>query len=107
MPEKFKDRAKDYFLYKHAVISPDSRYALTQVNDSTAHIWSLEREFLGKLNASHVEQWKPVFSPNGQQILTMSGNRTFTLWNLKGEAMAIYTQTGHIIQQLNSPKMVR
>ncbi len=75
--------------------SPDGKLLLTFSNDSTVIIWKSNGDKLLHLQQFNTNIQSAQFSPNGQHILTASGN-SVELWNLQGERIQQFN--GH--QQL-------
>lgn len=64
--------------------SNDGQLLLTVSNDSTLIVWKNNGEKVLHLKAFNTAIQSAEFAPNGQQLLTASGNLV-ELWNLKGE----------------------
>ncbi|OUC12059.1 MAG: hypothetical protein B0A82_24490 [Alkalinema sp. CACIAM 70d] len=95
-----------------AVFSSDGRQILTTSNDKTVRLWVVSdvlnnqteqvaalQAFQGNVSQKNAQLTifkghehiigRAVFSPNGQRILTSSGDKTARLWNLQGHLLAV------------------
>ena len=74
-----------------ASFSPDGQYVLVinpNSSDQEAHLWNLLDKKLTNLKGHQTEICRAVFSPNGQNIVTASGDGTARIWDLSGRELA-------------------
>jgi WD40 repeat protein/CHAT domain-containing protein len=92
------DRKVENAIVESAVFSPDGRHILIAHSSvyGDARLWdtkgNLLAEFQGQKDVSQSRGFasRAIFSPDGSQILTASGDAISRLWDIKGNLLAVF-----------------
>jgi WD40 repeat protein len=71
----------------YAGFSSDGQYIVT-ASGKTAQVWNLKGQPLATLQGHRNTLNSASFSPNGQNIVTVSDDKTARVWDLKGQPLA-------------------
>ncbi|QZZ21918.1 caspase family protein [Leptothermofonsia sichuanensis E412] len=88
---------------KQLVFSPDGEWIATVDDQPSVRIWQVNEGKPGRQLSHKAEVQNIAFSPDGQQVLTVSGN-TVQLWQVStGQAQQVLSQPGKVRHAAFSP----